>query len=95
MYSQPGIRARGYAQSSPPRPRFFRITGHPLCGGLDPPIMGGHTVELYRNSRVPQHVDPRPDRGGAHAVCPNTQTIRRGHPYPLLGKIAGGIRPHR
>ena len=30
IYSQPGIRDRGYAQSSRPRPRFFGVTRRPF-----------------------------------------------------------------
>jgi hypothetical protein len=82
MYSQPGIRANNrYAQSSPPRPCFFRVTTHPFFGGLDPSNMRIHTVELCRNLRPPQHVDPHPDpAGGAHAVCPRTQTTDEATP---------------
>jgi hypothetical protein len=68
-----------YAQNNPPRTRFIKINRHPIFYGLDPPDLGGRTVELCRNTRPPQYVDPHPDLGGAHAVCPRAQTIRRGH----------------
>jgi hypothetical protein len=35
-----------------------------------------------RNPRQPQHVDPHPDPGGAHAVCSRSQTIRQGRSSP-------------
>jgi len=52
-------------------------------------------VELRRNPRPPQHVDAHPDPGGAHAVCPRSQTIRRGQPDSLPREMAGGTRPYR
>jgi len=52
-------------------------------------------MELCRNFRPPHHDNPHPDPGGAHAVCPCTQTIRRGHTCPLPCEMAGEICPHR
>jgi len=95
MYSQPGIRAGGYAKSSPPCARFLRGSKYLFYGGLDPPDMGGHSVKLRRNSRPAQHVDPHPDLGDLHAVCSGTQTIRRGITCPLSNKMAGGVCTHR
>jgi hypothetical protein len=89
MHSQPRIRARGYAQSGPPRPHLFGGVRHPLPSGLDTPRLGGHPVELGRFPRPPQHIDPIPDPDGAHALYPRSQAIRRGQPSLLPRKMAG------
>ncbi len=95
MHSQPGIRVRGYAQSGPPRSLLLRGTRNPIFGGLDPPSLGGYTLELCRDSWPPSgFVDPHPDPGGAHEVCPCTQTIKRGTTRPLPGEMTGRICPH-
>ena len=67
----------------------------PLPIGLDTPGLVGRSVELCRNSRPPQHIDPHPDPGGAHAFCPRAQVIRRDQPNPLPHEMAGGTRPYR
>ena len=41
------------------------------------------------------YVDPHPDPGGAHEICPRSQTIRRGQPNPLPREMASGIDPYR
>ena len=52
-------------------------------------------MELFRNPWPPQHDDPHPDPGGAHAACSRSQAIRRGQPNPLPHDMAGGTRPYR